>query len=311
MEPGYSSEQDDYAGSTNSNIPTAQYHPHYPKPPVLSFRSFHERHFSLFQRQAFFATAPATCLPAFGQQFNYSQHEYVGTPTPDDTVTSHSYQSTLHGNVEEEVGYTQAGLNGGESPDDVTSPVAESSWPQLSKEAIEIFEFSRRFRQQKAEAAILEQAQMKKRRIKRRKLTKLGFAAGEGDSGAEEGDEVQDGDDGAQRNGQGEDEDKDGADDQESAEEQDQVELPATDTTFMTQSARRTARLRQRLYGQDQDASATEKIQTLDVLGELLNQTYRDSLISATSNGENTSNKSKQQGRRTQVVYWPGMPLRC
>ncbi|KAF9353428.1 hypothetical protein BGX34_011572 [Mortierella sp. NVP85] len=136
--------------------------------------------------------------------------------------------------------------------------------PQLTKEAIEIFEFSRRFREEKERAAQLEKARIKRRKTKRQKLTKLGFAFDEGDSGTEDGNEAEgsgENDELQEDVGLDEDDDGDGYEEGDGDEGEDEdgddsdyeisrMEPPATDVSFMNQGTRRNDKTRQRLYGQ-------------------------------------------------------------
>ncbi|KAG0001765.1 hypothetical protein BGZ79_004185 [Entomortierella chlamydospora] len=303
------------------------YPPHAPnaQPPMLSFRSFHERHFSISQRQAFFGAAYITPwhsqLPNWGQGQSY-------LPTGNDTVQSYqSYQP-----------YQETPENESESkgPDEcdaqepsVTGDLDHGSlMPHLSKEAIEIFEFSRRFRQEKAAAAQLEQTRLRKRRTKRRKLTKLGFALDEGDSGSEsnasaDGVAV----DGATKgvkaercesNEEGHESDVDDDWDDDSVTQ----EPPPTDVSFLKQKSRRADMTRKELYGMDSsDNQNASEIGINEMLERLVNQIYEDSLgLLPTPPVEETRRDKRQRlrgeesqfvDRRNQVVYWPGLPLRC
>ncbi|KAG0077970.1 hypothetical protein BGZ93_007826 [Podila epicladia] len=182
----------------------------------------------------------------------------------------------------------------------------------LSKETIAIFEFSRKFRQEKAEAARLEEVAIKKRKIKRRKLTRLGFAYNEGDSGVEDDSSVSDTDtkDGSStgKNIREEDDHADDGEDEESTSE----ELPATNVTFMVQNDRLRSKTWQRLYGtvNEKEASLSKlsaRFTTIDMLESLLNQQYENSLIADSE----TSGKCQRSQTSDQVVFWPGMPLRC
>ncbi|KAF9295173.1 hypothetical protein BGZ74_010941 [Mortierella antarctica] len=182
----------------------------------------------------------------------------------------------------------------------------------LSKETIAIFEFSRKFRQEKAEAARLEEAAIKKRKIKRRKLTRLGFAYNEGDSGVDDDSGVSDTDtkDGGStgKNGREEDDHADDGEDEAPTSE----ELPATNVTFMAQNDRLRSKTWQRLYGtvEEKEASLSKlsaRFATIDMLESLLNQQYENSLI---ADSETSGNRQRSQ-TSDQVVYWPGMPLRC
>ncbi|KAF9324983.1 hypothetical protein BG006_011502 [Podila minutissima] len=201
----------------------------------------------------------------------------------------------------------------------ITGPsLAEASGHEslLSKETIAIFEFSRKFRQEKAEAARLEEAAIKKRKIKRRKLTRLGFAYDEGDSGLDDDNSVSDTDtkDGGSTGKIGREEDDhadDGADDG-ADEAPTSEELPATNVTFMALNDRLRSKTWQRLYGtvQEKEASLSKlsaRFTTIDMLESLLNQQYENSLI---ADSETSGNRQRSQ-TSDQVVYWPGMPLRC
>ncbi|KAG0016417.1 hypothetical protein BGZ82_001093 [Podila clonocystis] len=182
----------------------------------------------------------------------------------------------------------------------------------LSKETIAVFEFSRKFRQEKAEAARIEEAAIKKRKIKRRKLTRLGFAYNEGDSCVEDDSSTSDTDT-KDRGSTGKSirEEEDHADDGED-EEPTNEELPATNVTFMAQNHRLRSKTRQRLYGtvKEKEASLSQlstRFATIDMLESLLNQQYENSLIVDAE----TSGKRQRSQTSDQVVYWPGMPLRC
>ncbi|KAI1317752.1 hypothetical protein EDD11_007926 [Mortierella claussenii] len=287
---------------------------HYRQPPVLSFRAFHNAHFSSAQRHAFFAHVNYPSRPDQGL------YPWNGLPTALDTVIHQSNYHTSHADVAE-----QPSSNLGEvCPSDdvaIAEPEPAPVHPQLSKEAIEIFEFSRRFRQEKAAAASLEQARLKKRRIKRRKLTKLGFAVDEGDSGPEAGDSGGKERSKDLRKAVGDAiHEQDKADEEEEEDEWDadqdtaQQELPPIDVTFLNQRGHSLEKLRQGLYGSSSGTGA------VNLLESLVNQTYEDSLGSRPLD-LNNSGENKRHGPRggrhqpsrpaSQVVYWPGIPLRC
>ncbi|KAF8929871.1 hypothetical protein EDD21DRAFT_370504 [Dissophora ornata] len=324
MEPVPPMPSGDYTGSRSNYTSCPPHNPYLAQPPTLSFRSFHENHFSNSHRQAFFAGAPAQWSSAPPGDLNWPRGEQEAAPANDDTVSTHSYHNTFSDTA---VYDQQAAV---EVRENSSRPDPLSLVPQLSKEAIEIFEFSRRFRQEKAEAAQLEQNRIKKRWIKRRKLTKLGFAIDEGDSGtddsedaANEGYEPKDGDGGNERG----DGDQDEGEDDDWDNNQELVELPATDVSFLTQNIRRTERIRQQLYGlnssSDENAPSLRGIKTIEILESLVNQAYEDSLGSqastqqeagASQETDNTKRRyrlNQSVERRNQVVYWPGMPLRC
>ncbi|KAI8358874.1 hypothetical protein B0O80DRAFT_423896 [Mortierella sp. GBAus27b] len=236
-------------------------HPPYPpqqRPPMLTFRTFHERHFSQYQKQLFFSTVPHVWHPAFGPTFQQAEQAHVQEEQGVDEDTCEAAEDHEADDADEEEGTFQ-----------------------LSKEAIEIFEFSRRFREEKERAAQMEKASIKRRRIKRRKLTKLGFALDEGDSGAEESDD-------ADRNGGVDGNEDDGEDDDNDVDEEldfeaSRMELPATDVSFLSQGSRRSKSVWRQLYGQEsaadtQNTSSTEGTRTIEMLEELLNQSYVDSL---------------------------------
>ncbi|KAF9356296.1 hypothetical protein BGX26_005444 [Mortierella sp. AD094] len=295
----------------------------YAQPPMLSFRSFHERHFSRSQRQAFFAAAHRT--PWYSQPLNWHRGQ-SDLPTGNDTVQSYqSYQETLEDEPESK------------GPDDrdtqeprVAGELGHgSSMPHLSKEAIEIFEFSRRFRQEKAAAAQLEQKRLRKRRTKRRKLTKLGFALDEGDSGSESsaGADEDVAVDGTTKGANAErcesDEEDDGSDVDDDWDDDSIVQEPLpTDVSFLKQKSRRTDKTRKELYGMDGgDIQNASEIGMIEMLERLVNQTYEDSLGSPPAHTVEETGRNKRQrsrgeesqpaDRRNQVVYWPGLPLRC
>lgn len=299
--------------------------PHQQRPLMLSFRSFHERHFSPSQRQAFFSSVPYPWFPAPPHTFQQTGEGDDQVPDPEDVEEDDEGTHALQEEEEE----------------------ADMLPPQLTKEAIEIFEFSRRFREEKERAAQLEKARTKRRRIKRQKLTELGFAFDEGNSEAEEDSDAkvnrrsgggvgpqeedvqlsENDDEQGYEDGDGdEDEDEEGED---SDYEISRMEPPATDVSFMNQGTRRKDKTRQRLYGQvngtSQSASSAEGIRTIEILEGILNQTYLDSLGPQAFNPETTERdqdaddvrgqrrpRRKEPGNRpSQVVYWPGMPLRC
>jgi len=163
----------------------------------------------------------------------------------------------------------------------------------LSKETIAVFEFSRRFRQEKASAELKEKCRLRLRRTKRRKLTKLGFALNEGNS--DESESESDLSHGQSYNlGKGEEEEGEEEEDEEEDEDDIPVgELPATDISFMSLNKKLRERTYHRLYASSPDQADTSEIRSIEMLEDLLNQTYNDSV------------------RRDGVVYWPGMPLRC
>ncbi|KAG0333099.1 hypothetical protein BG000_009487 [Podila horticola] len=182
----------------------------------------------------------------------------------------------------------------------------------LSKETIAIFEFSRKFRQEKAEAARLEEAAIKKRKLKRRKLTRLGFAYNEGDSG-EDDSSVSDSETKDGRPSRNDARDEDDQADEDEYEEPTGEELLATDVTFMVQNDRLRSKTWQRLYAtaKEKEANSSKppaRFATIDMLESLLNQRYENSLI---ADAETSSKRQKSQASDQQVVYWPGMPLRC
>ncbi|KAG0338132.1 hypothetical protein BG004_007343 [Podila humilis] len=314
-------------------------------PPVLSFRAFHAAHFSAAAKSSFFA-ASSLLSPAPHWQhppwfMNGSSHEYQrlngaeaapqehaplyavlassahDAPARDEADPQGSFNNiTINGNVEE----TENECGGG-----------------LSKETIAILEFSRKFRQEKAAAARLEQERDMKRRFKRKKLTRLGFAYNEGDSAGS--DKGEDGEDEAalqstdvmsstvQPVASATAENPDEQDDDEDEEPSGQ-ELSATDVTFMTQNNRQRSNPRSKLYRSSAASSDSDKnlgtncktavgMATIDSLEALLNHHYTVSLSegSAVLETEPTGRKRRlvSQGptQYQQVVYWPGMPLRC
>ncbi|GJJ71906.1 hypothetical protein EMPS_04263 [Entomortierella parvispora] len=166
----------------------------------------------------------------------------------------------------------------------------------LSKEAIAIFEFSQRFRREKALAELKEKSRLRLRRIKRRKLTKLGFALTEGNSDESENDLSHGCSYSLGWDGKQEDEVEDEEEDEEEDEDEDDVqtgELPPTDISFMSLNEKLRGRIHRRLYASNSDEVNTSEIRSIEMLEDLLNQTYNDIV--------------RQDG----VVYWPGMPLRC
>ncbi|KAF9946812.1 hypothetical protein BGZ70_003021, partial [Mortierella alpina] len=248
-----------------------------PQPPVLSFRAFHAQHFSNAQRQAFFG-APAP-VP-FWFQHPFRSQTY---PVEEDTIGHPGYdEGSMSGHVEVDQEHEQAEHNVGTHDRDSASDPDQASALQLSKEAIEIFEFSRRFKREKAEAALQEQTRLKRRRVKRRKLTKLGLAADEGNSGSEGSDDPthscgQDpngGDSGAQKDENDVDSEEEEEDVQETAEQ----EAPAMDTSFLHQSSRQRERTRLQLYGHVAGSAVESGLARIDVLEAMLNETYEESL---------------------------------
>ncbi|KAG0003446.1 hypothetical protein BGZ65_001690 [Modicella reniformis] len=304
---------------------------------MLSFRSFHERHFSQSQRQVFFSGMSAPWFPTSSQPFQWTRgvHTTAVPSEHDDAFSTHNRRNTFSNNneeleEEEETEYTVDEEGDKADSDD------ETEFPELTKEAIEIFEFSRRFRQEKEKIAQVEKARIKKRKIKRRKLTKLGVSFDEGNSGTEEGDnadedEGNNGDDVDERQfGQvvGSDEDKGGSDSEDLDFELSRVESPATDVSFLNQGNRRDRRAWQRLYNQGNTTSqsgsdAFEGTQAVAILENLLNQAYVDSLGPQVSTAEKTEidssseprhgqgSERRLENRSSRVVYWPGIPLRC
>ncbi|KAF9182528.1 hypothetical protein BGZ51_008219 [Haplosporangium sp. Z 767] len=330
-----------------------RYFPQPPQAPVLTFRTFHANHFSSSQRQAFFGRpAPIdtwTSEPPIPLWSGWSQPPAYSIPIGADTLANPSHEqplSTDHktgadGGVEEE---RERHLTLAESDDpSPSSPIM----PQLSREAIEIFEFSRRFRQQKAAAERLEQAHIKKRNVKKRRVTTQGFTIGNGSNAMETShsdgvNNLEVGDDHAlesveDRNNDGgqdgnEDEDEDEDTDQGSIQE----EPSALDISFMSQRDRQRERVRKRLYGQPDtsagDPAVFSGLQTIEILEAMLNQTYHDSIglnsFDKRDGGKkdqdaNTNDASQSHtrlpghssaDRRTKankIVYWPGIPLRC
>ncbi|KAF9287564.1 hypothetical protein BGZ68_001661 [Mortierella alpina] len=274
------------------------------QPPVLSFRAFHSRHFSSAQRQAFFGVSAP--VPAWYQHPLWSQT----CPVEEDTIG----HPDCVDEGREQTEYTNGVLEGGSALDQ-DQPQA----PQLSKEAIEIFEFSRRFKREKAEAALREQTRLKKRRVKRRKLTRLGLAADEGNSGSGGSDheshsrihDLDGGDSSAQK-------DEHNADSDDETEEEEDVldtaeqELPAMDTTFLHQRSRQRERTRQQLYGHIAGSTLEGGLARIDVLEAMLNASYEESLGSRSAEDSgSTGRKGKSHGNRVHTVYWPGVPLRC
>ncbi|KAG0281425.1 hypothetical protein BGZ95_003825 [Linnemannia exigua] len=341
------------------DIPTSSssYPSRSPNPPVLSFRAFHATHFTWSQRQAFFGGgAPVTPgahnyppFPIYSHSVETDtlarspesarvlyHNNAQSCTTADDKKTNHHNNNAT---ATAEVGLTRAG-----------SEAAEFG---LTQEAIEIFEFSRRFREEKAAAVAMERARMARRRTKRRRLTKRGFAPDEGNSGSDEPLDVEhdnnnkrdDFDD--EGSGRSENEDDGGDDEEEDGDEfVAQCEPLATDTAFLTQPSRQRDRTRQRLYGLEKlsdsknkdvslvltetstSTSTSDDMWSIRMLEAMLNQTFVDSLSSGSTISTkeavpgNLGRQSRDSGRRSrsaksrssqqsQVVYWPGMPMRC
>lgn len=285
-------------------------HPPPKAPPVLSFRSFHAAHFSATTRQAFFGgSAQHQHQP--GWQMGPSSE----CPTRDDTYSyypSDQHSQSVLVTVEESISSRQ------EHQEAPAFPGANRQEGLLSEETIAIFEFSRRFRQEKAEAARLEEAAIKKRKIKRRRLTRLGFAYNEGDSGEDDSSvgDTDAKDEGPSTNNTREQVDQEAGDDDDDDDDDEGPtgeELPATDVTFMVQNDRLRNKTWQRLYGKENEKEAisnkpSTRFASIDMLESLLNQQYENSLIT----DDGTSGKrQRSQASDQQVVYWPGMPLRC
>ncbi|KAF9379767.1 hypothetical protein CPB97_008767 [Podila verticillata] len=281
-------------------------HPPPKAPPVLSFRTFHAAHFSATARQAFFGGSVQHQHQP-GWQMGPSG-EY---PTQDDTYSYYptdQYSQSTPVTVEESISSRQ------EHQEAPAFAGAGGQEGLLSEETIAIFEFSRRFRQEKAEAARLEEAEIKKRRTKRRKLTRLGFAYNEGDSGEDDSSfgDTDAKDEGLSRKNTREQVDQE-ADDDDDDDGPTGEELPATDVTFMAQNDRLRNKTWQRLYGTTNEKEAisnkpSTRFASIDMLESLLNQQYENSLIT----DDGTSGKrQRHRASDQQVVYWPGMPLRC
>ncbi|CAO3570658.1 unnamed protein product [Mortierella alpina] len=285
-----------------------------PQPPALSFRAFHSRHFSSAQRQTFFG-APVPVPFWF-------QHPLrpPTCPVEEDTIGHAGYdEGSTTGHVEVDQDQEHVEHNVGTHEGGSASDQDHVSALRLSKEAIEIFEFSRRFKREKAEAALQEQARLKRRRVKRRKLTKLGLAADEGNSGSEGSDDPthswgQDpnGDSVAQKDEYDDDSDEETEEDEEDAQETAEQEAPAMDTSFLHQKSRQRERTRLQLYGHVAGSAVEGGLARIDVLEAMLNETYEESLgARATEVAGLTGKKSKSRGSRSHTVYWPGVPLRC
>ncbi|KAF8982663.1 hypothetical protein BGZ46_000846 [Entomortierella lignicola] len=288
----------------------------YPQPPTLSFRSFHEKHFSRSQQQVFFAGLHSTSW-FNNQQFSWNQgHNEI--PNENNTVVDQSYQHFQEAATDESHEFNHPLNNHVEELEATTELDHKSPIPHLSKEAIEIFEFSRRFRQEKEAAALLEKTRLKKRRTKRRKLTKLGFAFDEGNSGSEssaaEEDHAVEGQTKSFNANQYLSESSSDLEDDEAALAQ---ELPPTDVSFMNQKSRRTNMIRQGLYGDGNNGAQNQSgINMIEMLESLVNQKYEDSIVSpaVSKASENTKRQRSHGGEaqsQSQVVYWPGLPLRC
>ncbi|KAF9099309.1 hypothetical protein BGX23_003164 [Mortierella sp. AD031] len=328
-----------------------------PNPPVLSFRTFHATHFSWSQRQAFFGGgAPAP--PPWGYHHPPPSSPSAAPPVGTDTLAEppapapgHAYEGAdpQPSNTE---GCATTDLHSyhnihTESRNIITTVGDEIAEPDsgLTQEAIEIFEFSRRFREEKAAALELERARMARRRTKRRRLTKRGFAPDEGNSGSDEPTDSSDLDQGRGGNKQGgyggdagssDDNEDDGADEDDGEGLEAQTEHPATDIAFLTQPSRQRDRNRQKLYGAPKKAgkgvssssstpsvAESEEMWSIRMLEAMLNQTYIDSLGPGSAlptkeegSGQRRSRDSRGAARsksvqQSQVVYWPGMPMRC
>ncbi|KAK5829494.1 hypothetical protein F5H01DRAFT_361379 [Linnemannia elongata] len=331
----------------------------HPNTPVLSFRTFHATHFSWSQRQAFFGGAapspsPTPTPPHYHPSWPYNHPTSVPPPVETDTLanppesTWDQYQDLAHPHLEQAytVNNDKATTTASVAAKDEV-PGSESDLDRfgLTQEAIEIFEFSRRFREEKRAALAEERARMVRRRTKRRRLTRRGFAPDEGNSGSDEPeDHLSDAADNS--NNKADDLDKNGGgssgsedEDREGNEDEDefvvQTEPPATDVAFLTQPSRQRDRTRQKLYGlktsnnQDKDVlSRSDEMWSIRMLEAMLNQTFIDSLgpetpvvapakSTAATGGQNHQRRSRDSGKgarsqqQSQVVYWPGMPMRC
>ncbi|KAG0017942.1 hypothetical protein BGZ81_010459 [Podila clonocystis] len=278
-----------------------------PKPPLgLSFKSFHAAHFSAATRQAFLGGADKHQHQPSWHMSPSSERRVQDDPYLNHPIDQHSQSALITDDesASNQLVHQETAITG---PSKVRTSGHEGL---LSKETIAIFEFSRKFRQEKAEAARLEKAAIKKRKIKRRRLTRLGFAYNEGDSGVEDDSSTSDTDTkdgGSTGKSIREDHTDDDEDDEPTSEE-----LPATNVTFMAQNDRLRSKTRQRLYGtvKEKEASLSKlstRFTTIDMLESLLNQKYENSLIVDAE----TSGKRQRSQTTDQVVYWPGMPLRC
>ncbi|KAG0053338.1 hypothetical protein BGZ83_001303 [Gryganskiella cystojenkinii] len=274
---------------TNERDQSASQHRH---PPVLSFRAFHASHFTPQHRQAFFAGYPQG---PFHPSWHHpppppmwsSSGEWFAPQATDLQAQAREHEQHVvpfwrQGEEEQSIERPVEG-SGYEDDTDLNQYQEESGGDILSEETIAIFEFSRRFREEKAAAALLEKTRLKLRRTKRRKLTSLGFALNEGNS--DESDDLS-------HQGESEDE-QEGKEENEDDDDTPVAELPATDTTFMNVNDKQRERTQQRLYGLGTDRVKSSGVRNLEILEDLLNQTYDDSLA--------------PDG----VVYWPNMPLRC
>ncbi|KAF9911902.1 hypothetical protein EC991_001806 [Linnemannia zychae] len=324
-----------------------------PNPPVLSFRAFHATHFSWSQRQAFFSgrsPAPwAHSYPPFAPP-HPAETDTLADPPESKWDTSYPDNAQLYPTAEAEI----AGPHINNATTEASAASAEYGGEEaatfgLTQEAIEIFEFSRRFREEKAAALALERAQMARRRTKRRRLARRGFAPDEGNSGSDDALEADQGDD--SKRDDLDDKGNESEDGDDAGEEEDdgqfaQMEPPATDTAFLTQPSRQRDRTRERLYGvkksgsKDLDTfsvststntttstSTQDDMWSIRMLEAMLNQTFINSLGPENSSfaavPENNRRRSRDSGRgargavksrssqQSQVVYWPGMPMRC
>lgn len=327
----------------------------HPNPPVLSFRAFHATHFSWPQRRAFFGGwTPIPTPPHYHPSWSYNHPPPVPPPVETDTLANPSestwdqYQDLAH--PQHQQAYT---VSDDEATTTTAAVAAEDELPGpgsgldigLTQEAIEIFEFSRRFREEKQAALVEERTRMARRRTKRRRLTRRGFAPDEGNSGSDEPEDLlsdaadssnskaDDLDDSGGGGSGSEDEDREGDGDED--EFVAQSEPPATDVAFLTQPSRQRDRTRQKLYGlkksnnKDQDVlSPSDEMWSIRMLEATLNQTFIDSLgpettavapvkSTAATGGQNHQRRSRDSGKgarsqqQSQVVYWPGMPMRC
>ncbi|KAF9923351.1 hypothetical protein FBU30_006567 [Linnemannia zychae] len=315
----------------------------YPSPPILSFRAFHTAHFSWPQRQAFFGGRGEPHISPYWPYYIPSVAPSTPLKTnitaePSTTVWEPFY-NTLHSQPiqpSNDISTVNQHSEGDQrvSIDDTNEEIEPGF--TLTREAIEIFEFSRRFREEKAAALAQERVRMARRRSKRRRLTRLGFAFDEGNSGSDEelpqDHEIKNKDDANDHNSSGDDS-KDATDIDEDEDEDGFVPLTepsATDTEFLTQPSRQRDMTRQRLYGpinsnrnldkKEKDTSSiitsatNDEMWSIKMLEAILNQTYIDSLNAESSINTKQGGKSMAKSRssgQSEVVYWPGMPMRC
>ncbi|KAF9586173.1 hypothetical protein BGW38_008982 [Lunasporangiospora selenospora] len=281
-------------------------------------------HFSPSRKYAFFAQHA-------GMPWTYGAPLVHGPPVINDTVTASSSEARLEEMHQRTAGSSYQGPNNhniryGVAPlsDQEREEEGEEEEKEeraenpmgLSAEAFAIFEFSRKFREEKARAAQQEAELARKKKRKRQGLRtgdqkRLNSSFAGSKVGPDRNDiMVKEGN--LEENDLDDDDDDDDDDDEDSSSEA-QDEPSVTDITFMTKRKRYRDKIRQRLYSEqacslsaEAQKQVKEQRQKVDMLESMLNQTYRSSLASLPS-----ASSLKEKGTQPKVVYWPGLPLRC